>query len=124
MRKSRQFRLRPVAVTKNGDASVALVDSVRILGSGRTVSGVGALVVMPATVTEIVPDVALGGRATVNCVAVAESTFRDTPFNVTTSALGIVLNPCPCIVNTPVWGTVCGERLKMVRPLEAVERLI
>ena len=50
------------------------------------------------TVTEIGPVVAPDGTVTVRVLVVAALTVAAVPLNLTTSAVGVALKFCPCIV--------------------------
>jgi hypothetical protein len=69
-----------------------------IVGSAVTTKLLVEVAVVPATVTEMGPVLALRGTLTTNCVPVAEETVADAPLKRTVFADGVVLNPCPRIV--------------------------
>lgn len=77
-----------VALTK---APLRLIDVTT--GGGTTVNEVLDVVVLPATVTEIIPLDAPTGTMTTSVVLVAETTVAATPLNNTVLAAGVGLKP-------------------------------
>jgi hypothetical protein len=91
------------------DPCIANVGETDVMnGTGTTEKKVVVVKVIPLTVTEIGPVVAVGGTTTVRMFEVADETVANAPLKLTSLEIAVVLKFCPEIVTVAPALPDCG----------------